>query len=93
VGGRCCHWMMVVVVCGPCPSSWGPGIMDIVILKVAVDVAHLVKPYACHVSGLVVGPFVGCHCHCCSSLALLLSLLSASVVVTATEVVDVVVMV
>jgi len=84
---------MVVVVRGPCPSSWGPGIMDIIVLKVAVDVAHSVKPYACHISGLVVVLFVGRHCCCCSLLALSLSLLSASVVVIATEVADVVVMV
>ena len=30
---------------GPCPSLWGPGIMDVVIVwKVAIDVAHSVKP-------------------------------------------------
>ena len=65
---------------GPCPSSWGPGIMDVVIVfqKVAVDMAHLVKPYACHVSSLVVASCVGCHCHCCSSLLLSLSLLLLS---------------
>jgi len=92
VGGHCCCWMMVVVVHGPCPLSWGPGIMDIVILKVTVNVACSVKLYAYHVSGLVVVPFVGHHRHCCSLLVLLLSSLSASIVVTAMEVVDVVVM-
>ena len=84
--------MMVVVVHGPCPSSWGPGVMDVVVLKVAVDVAHLVKPYVCHVSGLVVAPFVGHHHRCCSSLALSLLSLSVSVVVTVTEVAGMVVM-
>ena len=57
---------------GPCPSSWGPAIMDVVIQKVAVDMAHSVKLYACHVSSLVVASCV------VSSLllSLLLSLLS-----------------
>jgi len=73
---------------GPCPSLWGPGVMDdndIVIWKVAIDVACSVKLYACHVSSLVVASCVGCHHHCCSSLLLSLSLslllLLASVVV------------
>jgi len=92
MGSCCCCWMMVVVVCGPCPSSWGPGITDVIILRVAIDMACSVKLYACHVSSLVVAPFVGWHRHCCSSLALLLLLLSASVVVTVTEVADMVVM-
>jgi len=83
---------------GPCPLSWGPGVMDVIIVviqKVAVNVACSVQPYVCHVSGLVVAACVGHHRHCCSSLSLslsLLSLLSLSLLVSIlVAVVDVVV--
>ena len=88
-----CHGWAVIVVGGPCPSSWGPGIMDIVIViqKVTVDMACSVKPYACHVSSLVVALCVRCHCCCCSllslSLSLLLLLLSVSIVVAVADMV------
>jgi len=66
---------------GPCPSSWGPGVMDndvIIIRKVTVDMAHSVKPYACHISSLVV---VSC------VVSSLLLLLLASIVVAVADVV------
>jgi len=80
---------------GPCPSLWGPGIMDVIIVqKVTVDMACLVKPYACHVSGLVVASCVGHHHCCCSSLSLSLSLSSLSLLVSVVvAVADIMVMV
>jgi len=44
-------------------SSW------VIILKIAINVAHTDELLACHISCLVVVAFTGCHCHCCSSLS------------------------